>query len=718
VLHKVATNRAPAAGRARAMPAARATARRTPPNGGAAIRWQRTFGNQAVLRAAAPRPSAGGVPPLVHEVLRSPGRRLDPRAQNDLGARLGGDVSDVRVHTGADAAASATALGATAYTVGRDIVFGAETFAPDTREGRRLLAHELTHAMDREPGSAPPGTDVVLGSRHDDAEQAAANVASAGVDGRPGPAAARAGRPVGGPAVLRRAEAPPGVADADMQAQIDADVQKIIAILDQWHYSDADEGEVLALLTRWAHAGTGNERLTPLDRVLAKLIQRTTTVGLMGQTTSYYSLMLNHFDRVNEVRRLRDTYARTFQGEGAIAEVSIVQQDWMQTATEFYQPIKEGFYDALIAGLRGLQAAGLRRIRETVAGWPPVPQGLGLVVIDNVEMATDLLISFVLAIVGLVVGFGAGIAKLVWGLLQFLWGLVDYMMLWVLGHFSEARQRQFEEKCQGIIAGFKNFFPALHTLKDRWVAEWERASPDRKTLMIGELVGELEALIASFAAGGQAAKAVPRFPVTLPIPAPAFAATGVGVVSSGGAITVDLGVLGGRAVALGGPAAATAMAVSQEAKGGGPPEGAPKEPAPKEPLPSERKFTKAEWDKLSDADKRAFEDQWMKEHKVTRIEVVNDHHAWPKYLGGPEQGPLISLDERLHQLYHAGLDALLPRGKTVAYYASLSEAQKVENIMTLLRYTRDFDLDYHTHILDTLTKALKGTPYEGLPGKL
>ena len=58
------------------------------------------------------------------------------------------------------------------------------------------------------------------------------------------------------------------------------------------------------------------------------------------------------------LRRLRDTYARTFQGEGAIAEVSIVQQDWMQTATEFYQPIKEGFYDALIAGLRGLQADG------------------------------------------------------------------------------------------------------------------------------------------------------------------------------------------------------------------------------------------------------------------------------------------------------------------------------------------------------------------------
>jgi Domain of unknown function (DUF4157) len=59
----------------------------------------------------------------------------------------GYDFSRVRVHTDARAAESARAIGAQAYTVGNDVVFGAGRFAPATREGRRLIAHELTHVL-------------------------------------------------------------------------------------------------------------------------------------------------------------------------------------------------------------------------------------------------------------------------------------------------------------------------------------------------------------------------------------------------------------------------------------------------------------------------------------------------------------------------------------------------------------------------------------------
>jgi len=51
----------------------------------------------------------------------------------------------VRVHTDPSAAASATALGATAYTLGQSIVFGPGRYSPETVAGRRLVAHELTH---------------------------------------------------------------------------------------------------------------------------------------------------------------------------------------------------------------------------------------------------------------------------------------------------------------------------------------------------------------------------------------------------------------------------------------------------------------------------------------------------------------------------------------------------------------------------------------------
>src|SRR5437870_4603658 len=69
--------------------------------------------------------NSAGVPPIVHEVLRSPGQPLDAVTRALMEPRFGHDFSRVRVHTGARAAESASAVNALAYTVGRDVVFGA-----------------------------------------------------------------------------------------------------------------------------------------------------------------------------------------------------------------------------------------------------------------------------------------------------------------------------------------------------------------------------------------------------------------------------------------------------------------------------------------------------------------------------------------------------------------------------------------------------------------
>src|SRR5207244_5396476 len=64
------------------------------------------------------------------------------------------DFSGIRVHTDARAAASARAVSAEAYTVGEHVVFGAGKFAPTTRAGRSLLAHELAHTIQQQCDSA------------------------------------------------------------------------------------------------------------------------------------------------------------------------------------------------------------------------------------------------------------------------------------------------------------------------------------------------------------------------------------------------------------------------------------------------------------------------------------------------------------------------------------------------------------------------------------
>jgi hypothetical protein len=61
------------------------------------------------------------------------------------------DLRDVRVHTGPGAAAAAAGIGARAFSVGRDVVFGQGQFEPVTPEGAHLVAHELAHLQQRRP---------------------------------------------------------------------------------------------------------------------------------------------------------------------------------------------------------------------------------------------------------------------------------------------------------------------------------------------------------------------------------------------------------------------------------------------------------------------------------------------------------------------------------------------------------------------------------------
>lgn len=100
--------------------------------------------------------AAPAVPSIVHEVLGRDGQPLDVSVRTRMEAGSGFDFSRVRVHADARAAESARAVDARAYTVGRDIVFGAGQYAPTSPAGRSLLAHELAHVVhQQQPGGEP-----------------------------------------------------------------------------------------------------------------------------------------------------------------------------------------------------------------------------------------------------------------------------------------------------------------------------------------------------------------------------------------------------------------------------------------------------------------------------------------------------------------------------------------------------------------------------------
>ena len=126
------------------------------------------------------RGAGAAVPPIVHEVLRAPGRPLDATTRAFMEPRFGHDFSRVRVHTDSTAAGSARAVDALAYTVGPHIVFGADQFAPATPQGRSLLAHELTHVVQQGQAPTAPADLVLADPRWEGDAEAAADAVLAG----------------------------------------------------------------------------------------------------------------------------------------------------------------------------------------------------------------------------------------------------------------------------------------------------------------------------------------------------------------------------------------------------------------------------------------------------------------------------------------------------------------------------------------------------------
>lgn len=93
-------------------------------------------------------------PSVAGEVAKSHGQPLTPQTRAHMEEGFGHDFGRVRVHADGEAADAARSVGARAYTLGNNIVFGANQYQPSTPEGQHLIAHELTHVLQQ---SAAPG---------------------------------------------------------------------------------------------------------------------------------------------------------------------------------------------------------------------------------------------------------------------------------------------------------------------------------------------------------------------------------------------------------------------------------------------------------------------------------------------------------------------------------------------------------------------------------
>lgn len=122
----------------------------------------------------------GPEPRVTDGGLQSEGRPLDATVRRYMEGGFGQSFHDVRVHTGAQAAQSAEAIDAVAFTVGNDVVFGEGQYAPQTPLGRLLLAHELAHVAQhaRRPPEPGPALSRPGDRAEGEADRAAGRVAA------------------------------------------------------------------------------------------------------------------------------------------------------------------------------------------------------------------------------------------------------------------------------------------------------------------------------------------------------------------------------------------------------------------------------------------------------------------------------------------------------------------------------------------------------------
>ncbi len=139
----------------------------------AVLRLQRAAGNAGVAAALEGEPDQES--PVKDVIGKGAGQPLEAPVRQRMEASFGADFSDVRVHAGGSAAASAQAVDAHAYTVGNEIVLG-DGHAPGSSTHERTLAHELAHVVQQRSGpvdGTPTAGGISVSNPSDRFEQAA-----------------------------------------------------------------------------------------------------------------------------------------------------------------------------------------------------------------------------------------------------------------------------------------------------------------------------------------------------------------------------------------------------------------------------------------------------------------------------------------------------------------------------------------------------------------
>lgn len=228
-----------------------------------------------------------------------------------------------------------------------------------------------------------------------------------------------------------------------------------------------------------------------------------------------------------------------------------------------YGAIKEGAYKAAIEGATALRKSLVARMRADAETMPPDMKEIALGEAEAVNDLLQIVFNFVFFVIGVIVGLGEGVVDLVKGLVNLL-----IVLLKLLGHWWDSVRKNDPKYVMDDVRAFQqflnNFVPGLKVLIAEWTTKFSNAPQERQAAMVGEIVGQIIAFIATWEATvGKAGKAGTGTKGALEL-APATA---------GARAPVGAGAKALEAAKLGGPAApglviAQASSLQPKDKGG------------------------------------------------------------------------------------------------------------------------------------------------------
>lgn len=223
-------------------------------------------------------------------------------------------------------------------------------------------------------------------------------------------------------------------------------------------------------------------------------------------------------------------------------------------------------YRAMIASMKAQKTAGIAMARAFVPKLPNSLQSAAFTIIDVVDSVVDLEIALILAIIGLAVGFVEGIVGLVVGLIKLVIGFFKMFIDWILSLLG--RGEAYQQDVRDLAAAIAGIPSGLRKLKDQWLDRYQHASLEEQVLMGGELVGQIEAFLATFAFAGTKAGQATSFTVRTGEVAVKAGAGGVRVLEPAVA-TVTIPAVIPKTVAQVGVATTQMMMMSASGSGSG-----------------------------------------------------------------------------------------------------------------------------------------------------